>query len=397
MAGFHQIKLNVLLPLADISNTTVAYLPAFRKRRYGIYWTVIAMVAAAVVCLPFVHVNISVTAQGITRPANERTEVKNIVSGVIENINYKEGDTVSKGAVILRIRDEVSPSKRLLNNFEIDQRESFIHDLRLLTTSSLNESLLGRLISPLYKEQLNEYLTTAAQQQADLRKATKELNMNKQLVDEKVIAPKEFFDTQVAYDKAVAASRSLENTQKSNWQQDLIRYKMESSQYQQELSQVNSDAGFYEVKAPVSGTIQNINTLYAGSILPAGSTVCNISPNDSLLGECYVSSKDIGLIKLRQPAIFQVDAFDYNYFGTVSGKVLSINNDYTVQQQGQSPAFVVRCAFDSTKLRLRNGYQNTLKKGLTFQVRFITGRRTLWQLLWDKMDDWLNPSSAKSS
>lgn len=352
------------------------------------------MVAAAIICLPFVKVTISVSSQGITRPANERTEVKNIVSGVIENINYKEGDTVLKGAVILRIRDEVSPSKRLLNNFEISQRENFIHDLQLLTAFPLNEPLLGKLVSPLYKEQLNEYLTAAAQQQADLRKATKELNMNKQLVDEKVIAPKEFFDTQVAYDKAVAASKSLENAQKSNWQQDLIKYRMESSQYRQELSQVNSDAGFYEVKAPVSGTIQDINTLYAGGLLQAGATVCSISPNDSLLGECYVSSKDIGLIHIGQSVIFQVDAFDYNYFGTLSGKVVSINNDYTIQQQGQSPAFVVRCKFDNTKLKLRNGYQNSLKKGLTYQARFIIGKRTLWQLLWDKMDNWLNPNNA---
>ena len=385
-----------MFPINDITNTSVAYLPAFRKRYYSVYWIIILLVVLAIVCLPFIHTNISFTAQGVTRPKNERTEVKNIVSGVIENIYYKEGDTISKGALLLRIKDETSSSKRALNHYEISQRESFIHDLRLLTSSNLNRGLLDELSSPLYKEQLNSYLTVVDQQKADLRKAEKEFDINKKLLDGKVIAPKEFFDTQVAYEKAVAASKSLEVSQRSAWQQDLIRYNHEASQYRQDLTQVNSDASYYDVKAPTSGTLQGINTLYTGGMLQAGQTICNISPNDSLLGECYVSTKDIGLVKLGQPVIFQIDAFDYNYFGTLEGKVISINNDYTVQGPGAPPVFIVRCSFDNTKLRLKNGYQNTLKKGLTYQARFIVGKRTLWQLLWDKMDDWLNPTAPQN-
>jgi len=358
-----------------------------------VYWVVIVLIVAVLISLPFIKVTIAVTSKGIVRPVSERTEVKNLLSGVIEKIYCKEGDTIRQGDIILRIRDQVTAPKLKLNNYELDQRKSFLHDLHILTTSHLDDRVMSQLVTPLFKEELNQYLVATQQQQADLRKATKELQMNKQLVDEKVIAPKEFFDTQVAYDKAVAQARSLERTQLANWQQDLAKYSIESSQFQQELSQVHSDATFYDVKAPVSGTVQNINTLYAGGILQAGATVCNISPNDSLIGECYVSTKDIGLIKRQQPVIFQIDAFDYNYFGTLNGVVVSINNDYTVQQQGQTPAFIVRCAFASTKFKLKNGYQNTLNKGLTFQSRFIIGKRTLWQLLWDKMDNWLNPSA----
>ena len=379
-----------------LDNSTLMYLVPFRKRRYWVYTLVVLFIITAIAALPFVSTSISVNTQGVTRPVSERTEVKNMVAGVIDTIFYQEGDTVAKGAVILRIKDETSAGKRLMNNFELGQREGFIHDLRLLTASELNDALLPQLQTPLYREQLSQYLSASAEQQADLRKATEELNMNQKLVDEKVIAPKEFFDTQVAYDKAVAAAKSQERTQRSSWQQDMIKYNLESSEYRQQLGQVNSDAGFYEVKAPVTGTIQGINTLYAGGSLQAGETICTLSPNDSLIGECYVSTKDIGLIKAGQAAVFQIDAFNYNYFGTVSGKVISINNDYTLQQQDQTPTFIVRCKFDNTKLKLKNGYQNSLKKGLTFQVRFIIGRRTLWQLLWDNIDNWLNPN-AKSN
>jgi HlyD family secretion protein len=33
-----------------------------------------------------------------------------------------------------------------------------------------------------------------------------------------------------------------------------------------------------------------------------------------------------------------------------------------------------------------------IKKGMTVQVRFLVTRRTLFQLLFDKADDWLNPN-----
>ena len=32
------------------------------------------------------------------------------------------------------------------------------------------------------------------------------------------------------------------------------------------------------------------------------------------------------------------------------------------------------------------------KKGMTVQARFIVARRSFWQLLFDKVDNWLNPN-----
>ena len=37
-----------------------------------------------------------------------------------------------------------------------------------------------------------------------------------------------------------------------------------------------------------------------------------------------------------------------------------------------------------------------IKKGMTLQARFYVTRRTLFQLLYDKADDWLNPNVSVS-
>ncbi|SDT25434.1 HlyD family secretion protein [Mucilaginibacter mallensis] len=383
----------MLISISQISNTTINYLPAFRKRSYILYWIILLMVITTLVTLPLIHITIAVTAQGITRPIRERTDVKTVIGGIIDSVYYHEGSTIKKGATLLRIKDAVTKGKKLLNNYEISQHTQCIHDLQLLTTHQLNESIISQLYSPLYKEQLSHYLHQKTDQDASLKKNTQEYNTDAVLLKGKVITNKEFFDAQIAYEKATANAKAFEVEQQSSWQQDLVRYNLELSQYKEEQDEVNIDASYFEVKAPVSGTLQGINTLYTGGLLQSNETLCTISPDGSLIAECYVSTKDIGLIKQGQSVRFQIDAFDYNYFGALTGKVISVDNDFTTLNG--NIIFKVRCRFDSTQLHLKNGYAGNLQKGLTFQARFIIGDRTLWQLLWDNINNWLNPAAPQ--
>jgi hypothetical protein len=79
----------------------------------------------------------------------------------------------------------------------------------------------------------------------------------------------------------------------------------------------------------------------------------------------------------------------------LTGKILRIDNDFTAVDN--KPVFKVRCSFDTDQLRLKNGFTGQLKKGLGFQASFMVARRSLWQLLFDKMDDWLNPDAPATT
>ncbi|WP_447640685.1 MULTISPECIES: HlyD family secretion protein [Chitinophagaceae] len=354
------------------------------------------LVILVVLCaLPLVYTTISVKTTGITRPTSERTELKPAVSGIIDKIYYAEGQSVPQDVPIIRIKDYTTKGKTVLNNYEMGQRSAFIHDLQLLTTQPLGEPLLSSLQSPLYREQLGRYLNQHTDQDANLRKANQELEMNTKLMDGKVISKKEFFDVQIAQQRAEAGYKAFEREQLTTWQQQLAQYRLELSQYRQNQEQVVADAKFYEVRSPIAGIVQGINNRYAGGVVQAGEVLCSISPESRLIAECYVAPADIGLIKVGQPVRFQVDAFDYNYFGILTGKVVRIDDDFTMSSNDKAatPIFKVRCSLDTTQLHLKNGFNGRLKKGMTFQARFVIGERTLWQLLWDKIDDWLNPAA----
>lgn len=173
----------------------------------------------------------------------------------------------------------------------------------------------------------------------------------------------------------------------------MAKYQAELSQLSAARSKISVNKKNFEIKAPVSGVIQGINSLYEGSMVQAGQTIATISPESNLVAECYVSTRDVGLLKIGQEARFQIDAFDYNYFGILTGKIISIDNDFSVVDN--TPAFKVRCSFDDTQLHLKNGFTGKLKKGLSLQARFVVAERTLWQLLFDKIDDWLNPAAPR--
>ncbi len=54
--------------------------------------------------------------------------------------------------------------------------------------------------------------------------------------------------------------------------------------------------------------------------------------------------------------------------------------------------FRVLCSLNQEFLTLKNGFKGQLKKGMLVNARFELTERSLFDLLYDKMDDWLNPS-----
>lgn len=364
-------------------------LHTYRQKKHILYTVLLLFIFSALSALPFIKTSISVIAAGIIRPLTERTELKPAVSGIIDTLLVKEGDVILQGNLVARIKDNSTALQLALNDAEVKQRLNLISDLQLLITARNYHGL--SLKTPLYRLQLARFLFQLADQQAAITKVRHELEINTRLLKDKVIAGKEYFDKEVEFERLIALFNAFKQEQLANWQNDIERYKTEISQFIAQRNQIESHQKNHFLYAPVSGEIQHINTHYAGGFINAGETLCIISPQADLIGECFISTRDIGLLKINQPVRFQIDAFDYNYFGILTGKIASIDNDFSLLDN--KAVFKVRCTFDNNQLLLKNSYKGILKKGLSFQARFIVTERTLWQLLFDKIDDWLNPTA----
>ncbi|MEP7238078.1 MAG: HlyD family efflux transporter periplasmic adaptor subunit [Ferruginibacter sp.] len=375
--------------------TTIGYLSEIKGKIFSIYWLILLIIIASIASLRFIHLDISVKSSGIIRPVDEKTAIKSSISTVIDSIYFMEGDAVQAGDVIIQLRKENIAIKKTMNDFQINQRNAFIADLVKLTRQdNVTNAAITSLQSPTYKQQYSHFIFRTTELNSQLKKVSKEMYMDSVLFAGKVISPKEMFDKQIEHEKLTANIRATKEQQIASWQQELANYQLEKSQYQNANTQLNEDSSFYSIKAPVSGVLQSFNTYYPGSLVQAGETLAEISPQSKMIAECYVKTQDIGLLKLHQKVLFQVDAFDYNYFGILTGTIFSIANDYTVINN--SAVFKVRCALDSNQLHLKNGFNGNIKKGMTLQSRFVVTSRSLWQLLFDKIDDWVNPNAPAS-
>ena len=387
-----------LFPSETLQDSTYTWLPTVKVKTQVIYTGSLIALVTAFAALPFIKVDVSANGSGLVRPVAEKNELHSLVSGTLEEILVTEGQHVEKGQLLMRLQQDLSNNKLSQTAFELQQREQYIRDLNLLmthaptgngTSRQLPVNLYRLLRSPLYQQQYSRYQQSLTEQRTTLERAKTNYEMNKQLFDQKVISQKEFLDRKYEYEKAAAEYSAIIEQQHSTWQDDLSRYQVESGRLNTDTRQFEREKEWNLIKAPISGTLQQFNGKYAGGTLQQGELLGVISPDASLVAECYLSPKDIGYIKPGMPVKFQVDAFNYNEWGLLDGKVITIDNDFTLS--GNQPVFKVKCAFNTTTLKLKNGVKGQLKKGMSLRARFILTRRSLFQLLFDRTDDWINP------
>jgi membrane fusion protein, peptide pheromone/bacteriocin exporter len=219
--------------------------------------------------------------------------------------------------------------------------------------------------------------------------AEKEYNRNKHFTKNRVISEAEFDKFQYDFDKAQTNLQGVIEGQLSNWQSLKAKYKREIKLLQEELNLLEKQKERFVIKAPVKGSIQNFKGFYEGSFVFANQPLLEISPASAQIVEVYVHPKDIGFIQPGTKTKYQVTAYNYQQWGLASGEVLEVSKDVLLVEG--NPVFKVRCSLDQSFLELKNGYKGNLKKGMTLSSRFIITERSLFDLIYDTVDDWLNP------
>lgn len=82
------------------------------------------------------------------------------------------------------------------------------------------------------------------------------------------------------------------------------------------------------IRAPVEGMVVGVGARAVGELVKAGSVLFTINPSDRpLVGRIQVPNKDVGRVKVGLRAKLKVDAFPYQNYGVVHGKVVEISPD----------------------------------------------------------------------
>jgi HlyD family secretion protein len=341
--------------------------------------------AGGLISLPLVRVRVSVTGNGIIRPSREKANIIPVTSGMVEKVYVSEGDYMKMSDPILKVRSFDASKNLQLLKMELTDTDQYLDDLVGLLNDPLKIPSRQKFRTA-YKEYCHhlDYLILMYD------KAHKEWIRQTGLYGAGLISEKEYDDLTFSRDKANQEKLSFMSESKRAWQEEyttfLDRRRKLTIQIQHTEEQIRRSV----ILAPVSGSLEEFSGIFPGSVLQAGETIGVISPDSKLIGEIYMQSKDIAYLSTGQEVSLQVDAFPSREWGLIKAEIYEISNDYI--WLNQQAVFRVKCRFPDKRLVLRNGYEGKLIKGMTFQARCLIAPRSLFQILTDKADDWLDPA-----
>jgi HlyD family secretion protein len=259
----------------------------------------------------------------------------------------------------------------------------------LYDISIILEGKIANLKTTTAREEFYRFQSSKSELQSKVSLALINYKRNKTLFDKDVIAKMEFEKHQFELRFANQALNSFIKQQKATWESQKRDLEERIKNLNGAVSKIEVEENNYFIIAPTSGTIESFNGLQIGSFINASQSIATISPIDNLIVENNVSSNDIGLIKKFQNVKFQMDAFNYNQWGLLEGKVIDIDKNISIQDN--QAFFKVRCSLNSKNIQLKSGYRTQVSKGMTLTTRYTIAKRSLYELLFDKVDDWLNP------
>lgn len=136
-----------------------------------------------------------------------------------------------------------------------------------------------------------------------------------------------------------------------------------------------------EIKAPLSGLVQNVPDEISGNVIDAGGMVATIVPAEGgIRFTGRLAPRDIAFVDVGQSVRVKIESFDFSRYGALDGEVEEISPTTIFDERG--------VAFYEVQVALPRDYfrnpEDELKllPGMTGEADIITGAKTVFQYIW---------------
>lgn len=193
----------------------------------------------------------------------------------------------------------------------------------------------------------------------------------------------------------------LSEEQEALTQQE-VRLQTDLSRDRQEVQQIETDLTHTLIRAPIAGTIQQLNLWNGDQVVQTGDLIAQIAPNQvPLVIKAFVSPHDIGQIEIGQPVAMKVSGCPYPDYGTLSGKVTVISPDAAAlptaipnsSVQDQPNPFVdayYEVTIQPHTQALGSNASCRLQAGMDGSANVVTRKETVLLFLLKKARLWIN-------
>ena len=153
----------------------------------------------------------------------------------------------------------------------------------------------------------------------------------------------------------------------------------EAEAARKELANLELELDKAVLRAPIDGIITQ-GQIKAGDVLEAGKPVLEIATQRGFRFEVPVASEDVGELRPGMPVKIKFDAYDYQKYGTLDGRVCFIAPDSRISEPAKGDAaiaaYLVKIELATDELG-RGELRGRVKLGMAGVAEIVTARESL--------------------
>ncbi|AYG63265.1 HlyD family type I secretion periplasmic adaptor subunit [Rhizobium jaguaris] len=132
-----------------------------------------------------------------------------------------------------------------------------------------------------------------------------------------------------------------------------------------------------DIRSPVDGIVNTLEVNTIGAYVDAGKVIAGVVPTaDTLLIEAKISPRDVAFVRVGQPAVIKISAYDFSIFGALDGTVVNVSADSLVDKDKNETYYLVRIKTDKSELE-RDGKRYPIIPGMVASAEIMTGRKAI--------------------
>jgi multidrug resistance efflux pump len=134
-----------------------------------------------------------------------------------------------------------------------------------------------------------------------------------------------------------------------------------------------------QIRAPRDGIVVK-GDVKVGDVLEPGKPVLELAQHGGFLFEGSVPSEEVGHLRIGMRTRIKLDAYDFQRYGTVDGRVTFLSPDSGVDPESRTARYTVRIALERDSVG-RGKFRGRVKLGMAGDADIVTGRESLLSLL----------------
>jgi hemolysin D len=185
-------------------------------------------------------------------------------------------------------------------------------------------------------------------------------------------------------DAAIANRDAFVEQWLSQASQELLTARNTRDGARQQLAKALKHRDLVRLEAPAEAVVLKLSKVSVGSVLKEGDALIELAPLRSPVeAELHIAARDIGFIRVGDPATLKLDPFHFVEHGTAEGKVRAITDgSFTADDNGNSVDPYYKAEIQITSLNLKDVPKEfRLIPGMTLTGDIQVGARSVFMYL----------------